>query len=118
VLLLLLLLQVRMQGFSAQELSTLAVSLARLEYRPPQAWLDSFAAAAAEQMGNFGAQVGCHCSAERMEVSGRSSFASLVWSVAVRGFGANTIAVFVVWTAAVAVTLSHDNKTAGVSQAL
>jgi hypothetical protein len=55
--LLLLLLQVRMQGFSAKELSTLAVSLARLEYRPPEAWLDCFAAAAAEQMGNFGAQV-------------------------------------------------------------
>jgi hypothetical protein len=51
-----------MQGFSAQELSTLAVSLARLEYRPPQAWLDCFAAAAAEQMGNFGAQVSCSCS--------------------------------------------------------
>lgn len=46
-----------MSGFSAQELSMLAVSLARLEYRPPDAWLDCFAAAAAARMQSFEAQV-------------------------------------------------------------
>lgn len=46
-----------MQGFSAQELSMLAVSLARLEYRPADVWLDAFAAAAAARMESFEAQV-------------------------------------------------------------
>lgn len=46
-----------MSGFSAQELSMLAVSLARLEYRPSDTWLDAFAAAAAARMHNFQAQV-------------------------------------------------------------
>lgn len=55
--------QVRMPGFSAQELSMLAVSLARLEYRPSDAWLDCFAAAAAAQMNNFEAQVRLQASA-------------------------------------------------------
>lgn len=50
-------LQVRMSGFSAQELSNLAVSLARLEYRPPDSWLDTFAAATAARMHSFEAQV-------------------------------------------------------------
>jgi len=36
----------------------LAVSLARLEYRPSDAWLDSFAAAASARMHSFEAQVG------------------------------------------------------------
>ena len=49
--------QVRMSGFSAQELSNLAVSLARLEYRPPDSWLDTFAAATAARMHSFEAQV-------------------------------------------------------------
>ena len=46
-----------MAGFSAQELSNLAVSLARLEYRPPDSWLDTFAAATAARMHSFEAQV-------------------------------------------------------------
>jgi hypothetical protein len=45
-----------MPGFSAQELSMLAVSLARLEYRPADTWLDTFAAAAAARMHSFQAQ--------------------------------------------------------------
>lgn len=35
----------------------LAVSLARLEFRPPEPWLASFSDAAAARMSSFGAQV-------------------------------------------------------------
>jgi hypothetical protein len=41
----------RIGGFAGPELATLATSLARLEHRPPVAWLETFAGAAAARMG-------------------------------------------------------------------
>jgi hypothetical protein len=46
-----------MPVMGAKELSMLVTSLARLEYRPPEAWLQSFAKASQKQMSSFGAQV-------------------------------------------------------------
>lgn len=54
---LLLLLKVRLAGFSPQELSSMVVSLARLKYRPGHTWLDAFAAAVAARMSSFEMQV-------------------------------------------------------------
>lgn len=50
----------RIGGFSAGQLSVLATSLARLEHRPTEAWLATFAAAAGATMGQCNAPVrGC-----------------------------------------------------------
>ena len=47
----------RIGGFSGLELSLLATSLARLEHRPPDAWLATFTVAALAKLGDCNAEV-------------------------------------------------------------
>ena len=58
-----------MSVMGAKELSMMVTSLARLEYRPPESWLQAFAKASQEQMSSFGAQVrGLGCSSPEVKV--------------------------------------------------
>jgi len=49
----------RIGGFRGEQLTTLATSLARLEHRPTDAWLETFAAAAQARMGECNGRVSC-----------------------------------------------------------
>jgi hypothetical protein len=51
----------RIGGFRGLQLALLATSLARLEHRPPDAWLDTFAAAARARLDKSNSRVRAAC---------------------------------------------------------